>query len=116
SGSSQKVAAGFHRNTLWNSAASADKEEFRTLAIKDRTDTTGATWMGLTVGCAKCHSHKYDPVSQREYYELYAFFNNTNNKDFPIPGGGTGMTLAAVERATFVHRRGNFLSKGETVK
>ncbi|MBM4067920.1 MAG: DUF1553 domain-containing protein [Planctomycetes bacterium] len=111
----QKVAAGFHRHTLWNSAASADKEEFRTLAIKDRADTTAAAWMGLTLGCAKCHSHKYDPISQREYYQLYAFFNNTDNRDVAIPGGRL-MTLAAVQRATHVHKRGNFLSKGDEVK
>src|SRR5687767_864565 len=83
----QKTATGFHRNTLWNSAASGDKEEFRTRAIKDRVDTTGAAWMGLTLGCAQCHSHKYDPVSQREYYQLYAFFNNTDNSDIDVPGG-----------------------------
>src|SRR5690606_27505970 len=70
----QKIATGLHRNTLWNSAASADKEEFRTRAIKDRTDTTATVWMGLTSGCAQCHSHKYDPLTQREYYQLYAFF------------------------------------------
>jgi hypothetical protein len=110
----QKIAAGFHRHTLWNSAASADKEEFRTLAIKDRADTTAAAWMGLTLGCAKCHAHRYDPIAQREYYQLYAFFNNTDAKDEPIAGGAI-MTLAAVKRTTHVHRRGNFLSKGEEV-
>lgn len=113
----QKTAAGFHRHTLWNSAASADKEEFRTLAIKDRTDTTAAVWMGLTFGCAKCHSHKYDPISQREYYQLYAFFNNTNHQDVPIAGDKKAsiMTLAAAQRATHVHKRGNFQSKGDEV-
>jgi len=110
----QKIAAGFHRNTLWNSAASADKEEFRTFAIKDRTDTTGLAWMGLTLGCAKCHSHKYDPVSQREYYQLYAFFNTTENDDVAIPGGRIH-TLKSVKRATFVHKRGNFLQRGAEV-
>lgn len=111
----QKIAAGFHRHTLWNSAASADKEEFRTLAIKDRADTTAAAWLGLTLGCAKCHSHKYDPISQLEYYQLYAFFNNTDNRDVAVPGGRV-MTLAAAQRRTHVHKRGNFLSKGEEAK
>ena len=83
----QKIAAGFHRNTLWNSAASADKEEFRTFAVKDRTDTTGTAWMGLTLGCAQCHSHKYDPIAHREYYQLYAFFNRTDNLDVKLPDG-----------------------------
>jgi len=113
----QLIAVGLHRNTLWNSAASADKEEFRTLAIKDRTDTTGTAWMGLTLGCAKCHSHKYDPISQREYYQLYAFFNNTDNDDVKIPGDkAQAQSLRAVQRDTFVHQRGNFLQRGVAVK
>lgn len=112
----QQIAAGLHRHTLWNSAASADKEEFRTLAIKDRVETTAAAWMGLTLGCAKCHSHKYDPISQREYYQVYAFFNNTDHKDISLPGGGGAMTLVHTLRATHVHKRGNFLDKGDEVK
>jgi mono/diheme cytochrome c family protein len=112
----QRIAAGFHRNTLWNSAASADKEEFRTFAVKDRTDTTGTVWMGLTLGCAKCHSHKYDPLTQREYYGLYAFFNNTDHEEAPLPGGGTAPTLKAVQRPTHVHRRGSFLDPGAEVR
>jgi cytochrome c553 len=109
-----KVATGFHRNTLWNSAASADKEEFRTLAIKDRADTTAAAWMGLTFGCAKCHGHKYDPVTQREYYRLYAFFNNTNHQDVKV-ADGQAMALASAVRPTHVHLRGNFQMPGEKV-
>jgi len=114
----RKIAAGMHRNTLHNSASSADPEEFRTYAVKDQVDTTGAVWLGLTLGCAKCHSHKYDPVSQREYYQLYAFFNNTKNHDVPIPNGAKNdwaMTLKTVARPTHVHVRGEFLKKGETV-
>jgi hypothetical protein len=111
----QKIAAGLHRHTLWNSAASADKEEFRTFAIKDRAETTAGAWMGLTLGCAKCHSHKYDPISQREYYQVYAFFNNTNNHDFALPGGGKAMTLVEKIRPTHVHKRGNFQQKGDEV-
>ncbi len=110
----QKIAAGFHRNTLWNSAASADKEEFRTYAVKDRTDTTATVWMGLTAGCAKCHTHKYDPITQREYYQFYAFFNATDNDDTSV-SGGQAQTLKAVARETYIHLRGNFLQKGEVV-
>lgn len=112
---SQKVATGFHRNTLWNSAASADKEEFRTRAVKDRTDTTATIWLGLTSGCAQCHSHKYDPLSQREYYQLYAFFNNTDHEDIKVEGGQAPI-LREKKRVSFVHRRGNFLSKGADVQ
>jgi hypothetical protein len=112
----QLTAAGFHRNTLWNSAASGDKEEFRTHAIKDRAETTGLVWMGLTVGCAQCHSHKYDPIAHREYYGLYAFFNRTDNAEVKAADGkGIIATLNHVNRETRVHLRGSFLNPGPTV-
>ncbi|MBI3850489.1 MAG: DUF1553 domain-containing protein [Verrucomicrobia bacterium] len=81
----QKKATGFHRNTLTNKEGGVDQEEFRNKAVVDRVNTTGSTWLGLTVGCAECHSHKYDPISQREYYQLFAFFNNADEKDLPAP-------------------------------
>ncbi len=84
----QKVATGLLRQTLSNREGGADLEEFRTLQVVDRTAMLGAIWLGLTVQCAQCHDHKYDPVSQREYYQLYAFFNNADelNIDAPLPG------------------------------
>src|SRR5262245_41293310 len=69
----QFLATAFHRNTMVNEEGGTDDEEFRVAAVKDRVDTTLQVWMGLTMGCAKCHSHKYDPISQKEYYQLYAF-------------------------------------------
>ena len=85
-GYEQKLATGFHRMTLSNSGgAKAVAEEFRISAVKDRANTTGAVWLGLTVGCAQCHSHKYDPLSQREYYQLFAFFNDAKDVDLPAP-------------------------------
>ncbi len=111
----QKTATGFHRNTLWNSAASGDKEEFRTYAVKDRVETTGMAWMGLTLGCAKCHTHKYDPVAHREFYRLYAFFNQTDNTEVRLEGKAYIPVLREVKRDTHVHTRGNFLQKGEAV-
>lgn len=72
---SQLVATGFHRNTLINQEGGTDREQFRVEATMDRVNTTGAVWLGLTVGCAQCHSHKFDPISQQEYYRLFAFFN-----------------------------------------
>jgi hypothetical protein len=72
----QIVATGFHRNHRINGEGGIIDEEWRLENIIDRVDTTGATWLGLTLGCARCHDHKYDPISQREFYQLFAFFNN----------------------------------------
>ena len=71
-----RVATGFHRNTGINQEGGIDVEQFRIESIVDRTNTTGTVFLGLTVGCAQCHDHKFDPISQREYYQLFAFFNN----------------------------------------
>jgi mono/diheme cytochrome c family protein len=79
----QRIATAFHRNTMTNTEGGTDDEEFRVAAIKDRIDTTMQVWMGLTMGCAKCHSHKYDPITQQEYYRFYAFFNQTADNDQP---------------------------------
>ena len=77
----QRMATAFHRNTMTNTEGGTDDEEFRVAAVRDRVDTTMQVWMGLTMQCGKCHSHKYDPISQREYYQFYAFFNQTADAD-----------------------------------
>ncbi len=77
----QRLATAFHRNTLTNEEGGTDDEEFRSIAVKDRVDTTVQVWMGLTFGCAKCHSHKYDPVSMTDYYRFYAYFDQTADAD-----------------------------------
>ena len=77
----QRLATAFHRNTLNNNEGGTNDEEFRTIAVKDRVSTTMNTWMGLTVRCAECHSHKYDPVSHTEYYQFLDFFNQTADAD-----------------------------------
>ena len=79
----QKIATGFHRNTLRNTEAGVDLELYRTKEIVDRVNTTGMVWLGLTLGCAECHDHKNDPISQREFYQLYAFFNNADEIGVP---------------------------------
>ena len=79
----QRVATGFHRNTLTNAEGGVDPEEYRIEQVADRTDTTGLVFMGLTMGCARCHAHKYDPISQREYYQMFAFFNTGIEKNIP---------------------------------
>jgi mono/diheme cytochrome c family protein len=75
----QLIATAFNRNTMTNTEGGTDPEEYRIEAIKDRTDTTMQVWTGLTMGCAKCHSHKYDPITNREYYQVFAIFNETED-------------------------------------
>ncbi|MBL9136587.1 MAG: PSD1 domain-containing protein [Verrucomicrobiales bacterium] len=75
----QRIATGFNRNTKINDEGGGDAEEYRVKAVKDRVATLGTAWLGLTLNCAECHSHKYDPVSQEEYYRLFAYFNNTTD-------------------------------------
>jgi Protein of unknown function (DUF1553)/Protein of unknown function (DUF1549)/Planctomycete cytochrome C len=84
----QRIAVGFNRNTLTNREGGIDLEEFRTEQVLDRTTTLGTVWLGLTVGCARCHDHKYDPIKQREVYQLFACFNTAKeiNIEAPIPG------------------------------
>jgi mono/diheme cytochrome c family protein len=74
----QLIATGFHRNTPNNYEGGIDFEQYRVENVADRVATTGAAFLGLTLGCARCHDHKYDPISQREFYQLFAYFNNTD--------------------------------------
>ena len=77
----QLTATGFHRNTLINEEGGTDAEQFRVESVIDRTNTTGTVWLALTVGCAQCHNHKFDPISQHDYYSLFAFFNSTVDRN-----------------------------------
>jgi hypothetical protein len=76
----QKIATGFHRNVMTNDEGGADPDEYLSKYIVDRVNTTAAAWLGLTMSCAECHDHKYDRLSQKEYYQLYAFFHNVPEK------------------------------------
>jgi hypothetical protein len=80
-----QVATGFHRNTMLNEEGGIDPLEFRFHAMTDRVATTGTVWLGLTVGCAQCHSHKFDPITQREYYQVFAFLNNADEPEMAVP-------------------------------
>jgi hypothetical protein len=84
----QLLATGFLRNTLSNREGGADLEEFRVEQVVDRTTMVGIAWLGLTIGCARCHDHKYDPISQRDFYRMYAYFDSADevNIDAPLPG------------------------------
>lgn len=81
----QLVATGFHRNTLINREGGVDGEEDRVKRTVDRTNTLGEVWLGMTLACGECHNHKYDPLTQHEYFGLYAFFNNIEQPDIPAP-------------------------------
>ena len=81
----QRVATGFHRNTLTNREGGVDAEQYRVEQVVDRVNTTASVFMGLTMACAQCHSHKYDPLTQAEYYGMFAFFNTGIEKNVPAP-------------------------------
>jgi len=93
----QRVATGFLRNTLTNREAGVDREEARFEQLVNRTNTAGTVWLGLAVGCAQCHNHKYDPITQQDYYEMLAFFDRSDERDIdaPLPGE-LGPYLAAL--------------------
>ena len=73
---SQRIATGFHRNHRTNAEGGIVEEEFRVEYVADRVETTATVWLGLTLGCARCHDHKFDPLKQRDFYSMFAFFNN----------------------------------------
>ena len=79
----QIIATGFNRNHRINTEGGVVPEEWRIETVIDRVETTSATWLGLTTGCARCHDHKYDPISQKDFYSLCAYFNN-------VPETGSG--------------------------
>jgi len=98
------IATGFNRNTLTNREGGTDPEQFRDEQVLDRTATLGSVWLGLTVGCAQCHDHKYDPIKQQEFYRLSAFFNTQEEVNVPAPmAGELGPYLAA--RPDFEQKR-----------
>ncbi len=104
----QRIAAGLHRNAMKNTEAGADRELDRVVQTVDRLSTVGTAWMGLTIGCAECHSHKFDPISHKEFYELYAFFNSLNEADVVL-----GMKPAPTESAEKKQERESKLQKIE---
>jgi hypothetical protein len=100
----QLVATGFHRNTLFNEEGGTDPEQFRVERTVDRVNTTGTVFLGLSIGCAQCHDHKYDPISQREYYQLYAFFNNADETNLDVPSTRQ-ISEGAVERRAEIRQQ-----------
>jgi mono/diheme cytochrome c family protein len=89
----QLVATGFHRNHMLNGEGGRIAEESRVEYVVDRAETTGTVWLGLTAGCARCHDHKFDPISQKEFYSLYAFFNSIDETGSVDRGGNANPVL-----------------------
>ncbi|NBO92519.1 MAG: DUF1553 domain-containing protein [Planctomycetia bacterium] len=127
----QQTGTGFHRNTLTNTEGGVDREQFRVEAVVDRVNTTARAFLGLTFACAQCHDHKYDPFSQKEYYQFFAFFNSDEERDIPAPVWGVKMPTPAKGkpagvlaptlslgkgRKTHVMIRGDFLRPGAEVQ
>ena len=94
----QRLATAFHRQTLFNREGGVDPEEDRTKRVIDRATTTATTWLGLTMQCAQCHDHPYDPITQKEFYQFYSFFNNADEAAVGVPKFRTS-DLAAKEAA-----------------
>jgi len=96
----QLVATGFHRNTMLNEEGGIDPLEFRFHAMVDRVGTTGTAWLGLTLACAQCHPHKYDPILHTDYYQFMALLNNADEPDLGIPAANEADQIKAnTERA-----------------
>jgi hypothetical protein len=94
----QRIATGFHRNTMLNEEGGIDPLEFRFRAMTDRVGTTATVWLGLTLRCAQCHTHKYDPIPQREYYSVMAFLNNADEPLIDVPTPDLTARRATVEK------------------
>lgn len=97
----QRLATAFNRQTLTNTEGGTNQEQWRVAAVMDRTETLGTVWLGLSVGCARCHNHKYDQISQREYYQIFAFFNNGDETSFDWPKPDSNLEEYQVRKAEF---------------
>jgi hypothetical protein len=106
----QRIASGFNRNVMVNFEGGADPEEYLTKYVEDRVTTTATVWLGTTLACTECHDHKYDPFTQKEFYQLYAFFNNVPEKgldgqksnpvpSLQVPTPGQAARLSVVHQA-----------------
>jgi hypothetical protein len=95
--SEDRIATGFHRNTMLNEEGGIDPLEYRFRAAIDRTNTTGTAWLGLTVRCAQCHTHKFDPITQTEYYRLMAIVNNADEPELSVPDPQVAARRAEIE-------------------
>ena len=95
----QRIATGFHRNTMFNEEGGVDPEEARFERMCDRAATTATVWLGTTLGCARCHDHKHDPFSQRDFYGLLAFFDGAREETLPLPTPAQARRLDEIRAA-----------------
>ena len=93
----QRIATGFHRNTMLNEEGGIDPLEFRFYAMTDRVATTATVWLGLTLGCAQCHTHKFDPIPHREYYQFMALLNNADEPEIEVPSPDVAQSRREIE-------------------
>ena len=100
---SQRIATGFNRNHRGNAENGTDPDEYQVEYAVDRLETTSTVWLGLTMGCARCHDHKYDPISQREFYQFFAFFNNVSDRGRYYKFGNTPPIVRAPTREQRAH-------------
>lgn len=111
---SQHVATGFHRNTQINQEGGIDREQFRVDSVVDRVGTTGTVWLGLTIGCAQCHDHKFDPILQKEFYKLFAFLNNQDEPTIKVYGDDVDVAAVTRDRKQAESRLKQILRANET--
>jgi len=116
----QQIATGFHRCTTVSVEAGTDEEENRVNQVIDRVNVTGTVWLGTTLECCQCHDHKYDPFTQRDYYRLFAFFNNSPKETYPRSPGSAALEFGGPEaelppEGAMVERRGEVDRRRERV-
>src|SRR5438552_11030965 len=99
----QKIASGFNRNHRGNGEGGIIPEEYAVEYVVDRVETTSTVWLGLTLGCTRCHDHKFDPFSQKEFYQLFAYFNNVPEQGRAIKYGNSPPYIKAPTRAQSKH-------------
>ncbi len=116
----QLVATAFNRQTLTNTEGGTDREQWRVAAVMDRVETLGSVWMGLTLTCARCHTHKYDEITQNEYYQLFAYFNNGDETTTKVPTSAAEMNryeeALAAHHASLAARRDALATMRESLR
>ncbi|NCF84665.1 MAG: DUF1553 domain-containing protein [Verrucomicrobiaceae bacterium] len=107
----QHLATAFNRQTLTNTEGGTDQEQWRIAAVMDRVETVGAAWMGLTLTCARCHTHKFDEITHHEYYQLFAYFNNGD--ETTIPAEDSELKIRVLHERRKDRRQSHVLRRGE---